>query len=186
MLASCTCYGYISVLGLRRKAALERRTAMSSVKVRRVVFLFYLKSVFFFSFPAWSRVVWKRLPGAASQPLSEVVAPPAIRARPRRERHLLTLAVTTRKRARPISRSGSLPTPCGVRARAVSNLSPVAFMRLQSIQTLSRRPLSLEHDPAQFLGARPAGAPAPQVHGHLPRHGHDGFLARAGGGPRRS
>src|SRR5882672_4679203 len=101
-------FGWLASLA---KAPEDWRTAMSNVKFSegaRAQF-FPLEALFVvFPFRHW-RSTSRRFPGMRA---TLTVAPPAIRARPNRERHQLTLAVTAKKRARPISKSGRYQPKC--------------------------------------------------------------------------
>lgn len=146
---------------------------------------FSLKASFLFSFPASAGFQNVFLAPAAAS----AVALPAIRARTlQRGRHLLTLAVTARKRARPISKAGRCQPKCGS-GRAPFQIFPACLHRgLYNIIGTGRKlllsvfwPLQAHHLPAQVGGLDPPGAPAPQVNRHLSGHGHDGFFARGFG-----
>ncbi len=91
-----------------RKAVTCHRTAMSNVKACVALRLFFLKSGLCFSFPAFR--FSKRFLGAVNglgrcSSCYPCAAP--------KGRHQLTRAVTAKKRARPISKSGRCQPQCG-------------------------------------------------------------------------
>ena len=74
--------------------------------------------------------------------------------------------------------TGPLPAQGLLRARAVSNRCEPPVQGVKVKGSPGGGGLRADHRPAQGRGLGPPGAPAPQVHGHLPRHRHDGFLLR--------
>jgi hypothetical protein len=150
-------------------------TAMSCVKRGRCVFpsfFSYFKSSSLLSFRA-SPSFRKRFPGGGGRLFSRCsscypcTAPQG--------RHTLTPAVIARKRARPISKSGRCQPQC-VAGRAPFQIFSDSFHACGGGQSKSQRVRSSDHDPTQLFRLHSPGAPAPQIHRHLPGDGHDGFL----------
>jgi hypothetical protein len=96
-------------------------------------------------------------------------------------RHQLTHTVTARKRTRPISESG--------RGRPQFRSGRVPFQSfwigswhgLRWSVLTDQCQLDADHLPPQVSGLDPPGTPAPEIHGHLPRDRHHGFLAGGAG-----
>ena len=102
--------------------SLWHRTAMSSVKLDRSDFVFFLKAVFVFSFRSGFGGR-KRFPGGGSG-LGHCSSCYPCTALP--GRHQLTHTVIARKRARPISKSGRDRPQCGC-GRAPFQIIPVGL-----------------------------------------------------------
>ena len=91
------------------------------------------------------------------------------------KQHRMTFAVLARKRARPIHQAGRGQPQGRTGARRFKSSGG-----LQGVLVVRRGDsLGPDHHPAQGGRLGALGFPPPQVHGPLPRKGHDGFPARA-------
>jgi len=93
--------------------------------------------------------------------------------------HIMTFAVLARKRARPIYRPGRCQ-PKGATGARRFKLS-FRLHQVSGVRWFSRSAgaLSPDHLPAKVCRFSALGFPTPQIHRHLPRDGHNGFLARS-------
>jgi len=156
-----------------------RRTAMSCVKAERArsARFFSLKASSLFSFLTGSEFQNVFLATATTLGRCSSCYPCSAP----QGRHQLTLAVTARKRTRPISNTGRCQPKCGSGCAPFQIVS-VGLFHGSEAQRPGKRGLWAHHLPTQCLGFDSPGAPAPQVHGHLPGHGHDRFLPGGLGG----
>src|SRR3984957_7584765 len=157
------------------KAPGDWRTAMSSVKRAEAFFCFFLllkDSLSWFFLSVRFRVM-KRLPGFGNRSSRCSSCYPCSAPR---GRHQLTHTVTARKQARPISKSGRGRPQCA-NGRAPFQIVPVgSWHRLRWWFWVAVGRLHPDHLPAEVSGLHPPRTPAPQIHGHLPGHGDNGFL----------